>query len=279
LTQRSIGLAPATLFDTVEDRRTRHLDLIDAAAAAQVDAIAMVTVMTHVAEPTTLTTDAALRREVKTRLRAHGITVVAAEAFGLHPNFALEDFEGVIEASADLGAAEVLTVILDPDLSRAAANLRQLSDRCCDFGVTVSVEFVPLTPVPSLGGAARFLDDLDCPDIGIVVDPLHLDRSGSMPAEMATVAAQRFHYAHFCDAVAEHPQSPEGIRAERIDRRYPGDGGLPLHRFLDELPPAARLVVEAPFAQEASLPAVDRAVHAITATRRYLQERGDEVRR
>ena len=108
------------------------------------------------------------------------------------------------------------------------------------------------------------------PNFGLLLDPLHLSRSGGSPADLKQVDPKRVVFAQFCDAVAAIPPF-EGLAIEaRTGRRYPGEGALPLYDFLDALPDGTELEIEAPIDAYRSLGAVEQARRAAAAVRPYL---------
>jgi sugar phosphate isomerase/epimerase len=74
-----------------------------------------------------------------------------------------------------------------------------------------------------------------------------------------------------CDARAERPSDlQEIIRQARSDRLFPGEGGLDLRGLMRALPADLPISVEVPYAKPMS--ALDRAKHALSFTRKLLQE-------
>jgi len=111
---------------------------------------------------------------------------------------------------------------------------------------------------------------------GVLVDALHLCRSGGSPADVAPLARanpRRYPYLQLCDAPLVAPAGGErGLYAEAVAGRLaPGEGELPLRELLDAMPAGVPLSIETPVAAIAHLPPVERARHAMAATRRLLE--------
>jgi sugar phosphate isomerase/epimerase len=88
---------------------------------------------------------------------------------------------------------------------------------------------------------------------GLLVDALHLSRSGGDPADVSALPPEFIMSAQLCDAPAIRPTSTEAIIQEaRAGRLPPGQGDLPLSRLIAELPDHTTLSVEVP---NAGLPA------------------------
>jgi sugar phosphate isomerase/epimerase len=108
------------------------------------------------------------------------------------------------------------------------------------------------------------------PNIGIVLDVLHLYRSGGQASDIRGVPAGLFAFAQLCDAPLAAPP-PEQLRGEARGRRlYLGDGELPLFDVMDMLPPDIMLEIETPTEHAANLPALKQARLAADTTRQFL---------
>ena len=81
----------------------------------------------------------------------------------------------------------------------------------------------------------------------LLIDPIHVDRSGGTAAEIAAVPRALLPYAQFCDAPAERPDPADfaAVITDAVDlRRQCGAGALPLAAILDALPPEVPLSIE-----------------------------------
>jgi sugar phosphate isomerase/epimerase len=122
----------------------------------------------------------------------------------------------------------------------------------------------------SLAQARRLLDEVRRPNAGLLIDALHFYRSGAHPRDLAEIDPGLFPYIHLCDAYAAAPP-PEGLRPEgRGGRFYPGEGELPLGDFLRALPRNIPIAIEAPCAEYAGLPPLERGRICGAATRALL---------
>lgn len=133
------------------------------------------------------------------------------------------------------------------------------------------LEFIPYATIADLDSAHDLLRQVAPEDAGLLVDALHLSRSGGHPADIARYDPGLFSYIHLCDAPAARPPAT-GLRAEaRGERLYPGLGELWLDAFLDAFTPDTPVGIEAPSVALAALPPAERARHAGEATRRLLE--------
>jgi sugar phosphate isomerase/epimerase len=115
----------------------------------------------------------------------------------------------------------------------------------------------------------RVISKVGHPNARLLIDALHLDRSGGTPEQVAEVDPEQIAYVHLCDA----PQGPPASLTEesRRGRLYPGEGTLPLQRLFDLLPKDVSVSLEAPHALHADLPPRERLALAGEATLRFMK--------
>ncbi len=259
---RPFSLAHLTVLDA------DPLALIEAAAAGGFDAVGLRIVPPlpgDVIVP--VIGDAALQRRIKARLGETGLTILDVEAVWLMPDTRVEALVPAPDLAADLGARYVLAVGNDPAWDRMVDNLAGLCSAARARGLRVMLEFIPYSHVRDLAAAADLLMAAAPADAGLLVDALHLSRSGGSPADIARYDPALFSYVHLCDAPRTPPPA-EGLRTEaRGGRLYPGEGQLWLSEFLDAFPPTIPIAVEAPSAAYAGLSPIERARRVAEATR------------
>ena len=190
---------------------------------------------------------AATTIEIRDRIADAGLVALDIEVIWLKPGPDDPAHFAAIDAGAEIGARNILVVSSEPDPARTAEKLAHLSAHAASSGMRVCLEFAAFTSVGNIHSALAILDAAGCEDIGLLIDPLHLARTGGSPADLATVDPRRFPYAQFCDAPESGPP-PSNVPAiihEALDRRLmPGDGALPLTELLAVLPRDTPLSVE-----------------------------------
>jgi sugar phosphate isomerase/epimerase len=223
------------------------LELIEIAEQAGFDALGLrLTPPTPGDKITPVVGDIPLQREIKRRLSQAGIFILDVETFWLAPDSSIEAWIPAIEVGAELGARYVLVVGNDPDRARLTDRFGALCSACATFDLRPMLEFIPYSQITSLPEAHRFLTASGVTNAGILVDALHLKRSGGSPADISLYPAELFSYVHLCDAPAKSPAADE-IRSEaRSARLYPGEGGLWLTDFIEAFPVGTPVAVEAP---------------------------------
>jgi sugar phosphate isomerase/epimerase len=212
--------------------------------------------------------DSEAMRLMRALLADTGVTVWDIEFLTLDENFEIETIRPVLDSAAALGARRISACGNDPDRTRLGATLGLLCEAVGAVGLAVDLEVMPWRQVSSLAIAGEVIERAGRPNAGLLVDALHLSRSGSSPASLRAMPRERIRSAQLCDAVAERPATTVAlIREARSGRLLPGDGALPLRQLVAELPDHAVLSVEVP---NTGHPPEEHARRVYDATRRVL---------
>lgn len=182
----------------------------------------------------------------------------------------------MVEAAADVGARNLLVVSRGVDDARFTERFAELCDLAAPHGIGCSIEFMAFMSVSSLGHSLKILDQVDRPNGAVLVDALHLARTGGTPADVAAVTPERLAYAQLCDAPAE---APEDAYADALDGRSTlGNGALRIRELVDALPGHTALSMEIRSAAlRSSFPdATDRARHVLDTTTTWFDEQFGE---
>ena len=217
------------------------------------------------------------------RLEATGLEVIDVEAVRLRPESDIGSLAPVLEASALLGAGHVVVVSSDPDESRTTERFAALCEAASLHGIRPMLEFMVFTPVATIAHALRIVANAGHPAGGVLVDPLHLARSGGTVEEVARAVAAdpgRFPYIQLCDAPAGAPGDTRELLEEAIENRLmPGEGSLPLSELLEGLPDGLALSVEIPNRGLAGVDPSERARRLATAVSTWAARRRIGTRR
>jgi sugar phosphate isomerase/epimerase len=194
-----------------------------------------------------LGTESAMMREVLARLHGSDIAVHDVQGFRLKPDTRVADFLPMLEAGGRLGASYAMAVSDDPDERRNADRLAELADNAGRFGMRVAIEFMAYSGIRSIRQTNHVLDLAGRRDIVMMLDALHLVRSGGTLDDVVSTDPARIPYLQICDAPVAPPAEQGGLAFEaRKERLFPGWGGLPLRDLIRVLPQAIPLSVETP---------------------------------
>ena len=215
------------------------LETIHAAAAGGFDAVGLWI------EPENWS--ASLTRDTRRALADTGLELLDVEVIWIKPDTSLDLHRRTIDIGAELGAKHVLCVSSNPDAAATAATLATLCEHAQASAMRVALEFGIFTEVKTLSAAMAVLDAVAHPLRALLIDPIHVDRSGSSIAEIAAVPRALLPYAQFCDAPATRPDANDfnAIITDAIDLRAQcGEGALPLAAMLAALPADIPLSIE-----------------------------------
>lgn len=185
-------------------------------------------------DPATWTDDTT--RAVRQRLDDTGIIGLDLEPIIPAPDHD-DHGERVIETAAQLGVRHVLFTSRLPDLAATKDRFSELCDVASRVGAHLVCEFLPIFPLKSLAMALDVVAPHSPEVAGVLVDNLHLSRSGASPEDLRDVDARRLPYVQIADAPRVAPTEFMELLDEALNARLlPGDGALPIDDLLTVVP-------------------------------------------
>jgi sugar phosphate isomerase/epimerase len=219
-----------------------------------------------------------VQRETLAAQRDTGIGVFDLEIVRIGAGFDPGAYLPLLEAGAALHAKAVLVAGDDPEPARLAAGYARLCELMAPFGMSADLEFMPWTAVPDAKAALRVVDAAGRPpNAGILVDALHVARSGTTPEDLRAIPRELLHYAQICDAPSAARLGraftvEEMIHTARCERLLPGEGDIDLRAIFAALPADLPVSVEVPHETRlAQLGQTEWARQALAASRRVLE--------
>ncbi|MEM5342211.1 sugar phosphate isomerase/epimerase family protein [Paraburkholderia azotifigens] len=210
-------------------------------------------------------------RDTRRLMNAHDVVVSDIEVVRIAADTRIDDYADAFEAGAELGARRVCINIDDSERARVIDRLGALCDLAAPFGLALDVEFMVWRPVARLEDAVSVVKEVHKPNVFVLIDALHLMRSGGTVASVEALDPALIGSVQLCDAPLASPP-PSGIVDEaRGNRLLPGEGELPLRELLDALPKDVPISAEVPLARETDC--MMRASLVRQATERLLRER------
>jgi sugar phosphate isomerase/epimerase len=202
-------------------------------------------------------------REVRQRLDDTG--VIALDIEPIIPSEDGSDFaEQLIEAAAIIGARHILFTSRLKDQARTTDRYQQVCEMALAHGIKVVCEFLPIFPLNTLSMAAEIVANSQATNGGVLIDNLHLSRSGSSIEDVLAVPTELFPYLQICDAPADRPTDFGGLLDEALNGRLcPGEGSLPIIELLQAVPDVPlSFEVRSKFLRDITDP-VERAKHLL----------------
>jgi sugar phosphate isomerase/epimerase len=262
---RPLSLDHLTIIDATP------LELIEAAAAGGFERVGLrIVTPLSAAQAVDVIGQPQLKRQLKALMAATGVSVGLIESIWLSADANPAALEPALATGAELGARFALVAGNDPDEKRLIDNLGALAALAQNPGLEIAFEFMPFTQVRSYEDALRIKHAVAAPNLRLLIDALHLSRSGADFRRLDKFDPSIVAYVHLCDAVAAIPPA-DALRDEaRLRRLYPGEGELALDKFLDAMPADAWIGLEAPCQSYAHLPPVERGKIAGRAARAWM---------
>jgi sugar phosphate isomerase/epimerase len=202
--------------------------------------------------------DSPMLAETMLRLDDTGVEVLDVEIIRLTGETRPRDALPLLEIGAELGARFLNVFGDDADLARAHDNFAELVELSRPYGIRPAVEATTYTGIRRVQDAAAVSAGTGG---GLIIDPLHLHRSGGTPADVARLDPAVLTYVQMCDCLLDEPHGLPPVTTlprnqplptsdlqleARAMRLLPGYGELPLTELLAALPPGLSVSVEVP---------------------------------
>ena len=256
------------------------LGTIDAAAAAGFRSVGVRITGRRVADPyTEVVGNRSMISAIRRRIADTGLHLSNISAYHLWPDVSVDDVKRVIETVMELGSTILVANSYDPDERAYVDKVRRYCELGAPGNVRIAVEFMRYSAVKTIHDAARVVKAVGHPNVGILVDSLHLARSGGTPADVRALDAKSIVFAQLCDAKAV-PGTPseDALKHEaRTGRLYPGDGVLPLRDFVEALPKGIELEYEVPRPDLGALTLAEKARVAYSVFHTFLDGRAERA--
>lgn len=217
--------------------------------------------------------DAALRREMQAVMRDTGVSISLGEGCTIRPGVVAADYARDLDLFAELGTERINTVSMEPDFGRTCAEFAQMAEMTAERGLRITTEFAPALAIGDLPTAVEAVRRIGRPDFRLLIDTMHLVRSGGGAADIAALDPDLIDYVQLCDAPLT-PRFESYLEESMFERMAPGEGELGLPELLAVLPAERVYALEVPLRSEARAGAGphQRLGRCVEAARRLLAE-------
>lgn len=249
------------------------IEHVKAAAAAGYDAAGLRLIAPYgldLAHP--IVGNRALVGELKAVAAGLGVSFFDGEVFTLRPDSDVDSWLPVLETAAEFSMPLMQITSEDHEPGRAADNLGRIADHAARHDIKIAIEFMRWRAAATIEDAARLAKESGRGNAGVLLDALHLSRSGGGPAAVAALPRETVLYLQICDAPALQPADTAACIAEaRGARLLPGEGELWLAELMAVLPPDIPISIETPHQGDSRLSFAERAERGMRATRDFLE--------
>jgi sugar phosphate isomerase/epimerase len=160
---------------------------------------------------------------------------------------------------------------LEPDSNCALEQLTTFADMSSARDLRVTLEFLPGLPIGDLAAAVAAVRAVGRAHFQLLLDAMHVFRSGANIAQLAALDPALIGYAQLCDVpwISRLASYADEARHERLP---PGEGELPLADFVSVLPRDLIVGLEIPMLgrAERGMSPHDRLTGCVAAARNLL---------
>jgi sugar phosphate isomerase/epimerase len=223
-------------------------------------------------QPFSLRDDPRLRRDLLAAMDDRGVSIALGEGMLIAPGVDVRSYAGDLDIMAELGIPRINTVSLEPDQPRTFDELAVLTDVAADRGILTSIEPVPGLAVADLRSAMAAVEHVGRDEISLLIDTMHVARSGAGPDDLRALPAERIGHVQLCDVPLQSTRKYHYTEEAMYHRMAPGEGELPLAEMLAALPRDRVVGLEVPMRSlaEAGVSAYDRIRPCVEAARALL---------
>lgn len=186
--------------------------------------------------PFSLVSDAALRRDVAAALKDEDVAISLGEGSVLTADMSARRIAGTLfDPMLELGVERINVVSMDPDLPRTLDEMAMLVELALKAGFRAVVsEFAPVLTIADLPAALAALRHVGRPEFKLLIDTMHLGRTGGTAADLAALDPAAIGYIQLADIrrASDRPYMEEAM----TNRLAPGEGELPLREMLAAMP-------------------------------------------
>ena len=178
----------------------------------------------------------ALSAAVRTAFADAGIAPLDAEVIRLSDSVAPDQLR-LIDIAAEIGIPHIIVAGFGQDRAGMKASLETLCVHAGNVGTGLVLEFGRFSSVPTMAEAIAMVVDMPV-SVGILPDPIHLERSDGAAADLATIPPGLVPFAQICDAgrAPEDKSAAALLDEARFHRLDLGEGTLPLADYVGALP-------------------------------------------
>lgn len=220
--------------------------------------------------------DPGLRRALLAALADNDVAIGVGEWFLVRPGADIGDAAHDLDLMAELGIPAANCLSIDPDVARCSSEFARFAEMTAERRMSATVEYMAGTALGGFDLALAAVRAAQHPNLKLLVDCMHFQRSGDRPEQIAAASAGEIGYLQLCD-VPDRPLDASYGEEALNNRLAPGDGDVPLAAILNALPRDVPIGLEVPMAAKArsGLAPRDYLGDAVAKARTLLSAVGD----
>jgi sugar phosphate isomerase/epimerase len=235
------GLPPVALVTLAADLGCQHISLgLDPGLGLGMDDY-----NPHRYPGFSLRDDKQLRRDLIAAMADRGVSVSNGEGLYVRRDRDVSSYAPDLDVMLELGVPRINTVSMEGDKGRTLDQLGKLADMTAAVGVETLFEFTPSRKFGSLTGLIADLRSLGRPNLKLMIDTMHLFRTGAWATEAEALDPAMVGYIQLSDCPLA-PRFDSYAEEANFERMAPGEGELPLQAMLRALPRDVPVGLEIP---------------------------------
>ncbi len=189
--------------------------------------------------------DRAMRRATIAAMRDRDVAISLGEGCIIRAGGDVRDMAADMDIMAELGVERLNTTSMDPDLARTLDQLAIFAEMAAARDMVSTLELCPVLTIRDLAMAADAVRHVGRADFTLLLDTMHLGRSGATGADVAALDPAMIGYVQLCDA-PRAPTEPNYLKEATFERMVPGEGDMPLRDYLAAIPAGVSISLEVP---------------------------------
>lgn len=187
-----------------------------------------------------------MRREMIAAMRDRSVVFAQGDGCIVRAGLDVRTYASDLDLFAELGALQISTVAMEPDTSRAHAQLALLAEMAGQRGMGLTLEFAPPHSINTFEKALAAIRIIAKPNVRLTIDAMHFFRSGGSLDQLEFAGGSGgVGHVQLCD-VPLSPTIDDYYQEACFERRLPGEGDLPLLALLAVVPKDVRVGLEIP---------------------------------
>lgn len=212
-------------------------------------------------------------RQTKQAMADTGVKLLDMELARINVGIDPKRYLPAMEVAAELGGKHVLSSIWTEGRNFGIESFGELCDLAKGFGLTVDLEYVPISGVKNLTDTVEILKKVNRPNAGLMIDIHHFHRALDKPEDLDALPREWFNFLHLCDACAEIPQDMEEMtRILREERLYVGEGGIDVADIVRHIPKVPCSIELPHVARVKEIGYAEHAARCLVSAKKYFAE-------
>jgi sugar phosphate isomerase/epimerase len=166
--------------------------------------------------------------DIRRRAEDGGVRLSNVSAYHFYEDVTHDDLARVVETVAELGAGIIVSNKYVPEDEKFLDLLVPYAQAAQKAGIRLAIEFMKYSEAKTIHKALELAERSGQANVGMLIDPLHMDRAGATNVDVAAIPPERIVFVQLCDALKRRGDPTLEMLASEAPRA--DHAGLPLER-------------------------------------------------